>query len=699
MKKLSYLKENKDLQEKIIIGFFLAIAVILYNFVWLNRSFTMSEFWSENRIDLIESGKFPYRDFYYFMPPLTIIESFVLWKLSFGYLIIYRIYFLIQRVLIIELVYALMLRRIKPVYAAIGGFITALFASANVYDLVGDYNQTVQLMIVILIFMVLKYVDVIDDIASKRKWAFVIGILGGCMFFYKQTVGVACGIAFGVLLILLAALRIEKNFFQSCIFIGIGAAVPIGITCIILQANHALSDFIYQCFMDSSSKGGLYEILVGKIMRIFTEKTSIFVALLCAIAAYILIEQYPEKKNQRNLISGLLCMVLSVHLFMNYCGDTLINGFARAWARGFILLFVIQIVLMLRFPLNSLRGVLINAIPLLALVAILVINPLDITVSFYTNTSGMFNLLADVGTLLFLSLILWILYHVYDSYRNNKEYDIQGLVVAFGGIAAGYTTILANGGAGPSTISTFITIPAVLFVMSAQNKTTVISQETLPADADKAMQHMKFPYETVLQIALPIVLCITLSQKLVCPYAWWGCTVSSFWEHTETSNQKILKGFKFSPLEIEKYDRLTELIDYYTDDDSVIWGFPYVQIYNQFLGNFNMAGFVPILFYDVCADDFASEEVAYLSDEEPDIIVWHDIPNCVEVHESVYRNNTQLGQRKIISWFNDVKDTDYELIGQVDDIFVYKKIDDTKVTKTYILDEDADNLTSHVYDE
>ena len=61
-----------------------------------------------------------------------------------------------------------------------------------------------------------------------------------------------------------------------------------------------------------------------------------------------------------------------------------------------------------------------------------------------------------------------------------------------------------------------------------------------------------------------------------------------------------------------------------------------------------------------------------LAENEPDIVIWTDIPNCIELHEDVYRNGKKIGQRAIQNWFSKVKDTDYTLIGQVDNVFVYK---------------------------
>jgi hypothetical protein len=58
----------------------------------------------------------------------------------------------------------------------------------------------------------------------------------------------------------------------------------------------------------------------------------------------------------------------------------------------------------------------------------------------------------------------------------------------------------------------------------------------------------------------------------------------------------------------------------------------------------------------------------------PDIVVWKDIPGAIEVHEAIYRDGKPLEQRKIEELFNDVIPDQYELLGEYNEIKVYKLI-------------------------
>ena len=61
------------------IGIFLA--VVCYSAIYANNTFPISEGWNVNYVELIWHGKVPYRDFYYYLPPLNLLVDAVLWKL------------------------------------------------------------------------------------------------------------------------------------------------------------------------------------------------------------------------------------------------------------------------------------------------------------------------------------------------------------------------------------------------------------------------------------------------------------------------------------------------------------------------------------------------------------------------------------------------------------------------------------------
>ena len=198
-----------------------------------------------------------------------------------------------------------------------------------------------------------------------------------------------------------------------------------------------------------------------------------------------------------------------------------------------------------------------------------------------------FNLIRSVDLWCrFCFLILWIPYHICTRLTEKRELELDRLVMAFGGVAGSYASVMTNGEVGVVSVAAFISIPCLVYILFKNKE-------------DRA-SCVSFHF---LQIIVLLVFITGLSQKLVCSYSWWGDPMALYWEKTETIDIEPVKGFKFSPQEKKKYEKLYEVIKANTNDDSTIWGFPHCKVFNVLLDNYNMDGFVPVLYYDVCAED------------------------------------------------------------------------------------------------
>ncbi|WP_304728652.1 hypothetical protein [Dubosiella newyorkensis] len=630
----------------------------------------MSEGWAQFYNGLLDQGKIPYRDFYFHLPPLNLLNDYIIWKLSFGYFIIYRMWRLAERILIVEIMYYLLIKKVKPSIAFVGCFMGAVFGSATVFDLGGDYNQLQQLLIALIAYTLIKYIENIKIPKKKYGWCIATGIIGGLMFLTKQPLVLASLVCFGIMMVFLWILKIDKNIFRTIFFVVLGASIPLCIAGAYLINNNAIHDFIYQVFQDTGSKGSLYEIVFGRILT--TIKNNIFGILsliFCILSYYMYINQNQIRKNYAFMF-GILGGIFGSYYIWN-TGDV---------AKRVILFFLLMTLLVSFLTLNNRYKKI--AFPLVICVEFicLIINPKHLAQTIYLDTA-LFREVPELLTLIFIFFIIWILYDIITKRIKNENYDTHGIIIAFSGLASGYATIMSNGEVGVVPSCGFILFPAFTYLIF-KNKT---------------IQNNKY-FVLSFNGILVTFFGICLSQKLVSPYSWWGDPIPSYWEKTETVNIKALKGFKFSPLEKKKYEDLNRVIGENTDKGSVIWGFPHTKVFNIFQENYNMNGFVPVEFYDVCADDFAIEEAKLLAKNKPDIVIWQDMPGALEAHEEIYRGGNPLGQRELQKWFSSVKEKDYKLIGQVDNVFVYKLKDGQPITETFIERKSAENITSNYVD-
>ena len=78
--------------------------IIIYSYNYFNNTFPYSDGWFVNYVELVKRGQFPYRDFFYYLPPLNLVIDYVFWKLSFGYLLLFRAWYLLERIILYILV-------------------------------------------------------------------------------------------------------------------------------------------------------------------------------------------------------------------------------------------------------------------------------------------------------------------------------------------------------------------------------------------------------------------------------------------------------------------------------------------------------------------------------------------------------------------------------------------------------------------
>lgn len=236
-----------------------------------------------------------------------------------------------------------------------------------------------------------------------------------------------------------------------------------------------------------------------------------------------------------------------------------------------------------------------------------------------------------------ISIIGCVMFSIYCLYNYNKTKRLEYLKLSFvllGGLVYEYTMSMGTTEAAHNagSIMIFSTIIA-LILEKFYDKENIIK------------------YFTIV-LSFFIIITVT-SQKVSNPYVWWNCDESS------TKSEKIysinvpgLEGYKTTLNQKTMYEEMYKVTKENTNENSVIYGFPNVKIFNVLLKNSNITTFVPVPWYDVCSDEYAIKDAEKLQENPPDIVIWNDAINAVKAHEKVFRDGKPLGQRKIIEWFS-----------------------------------------------
>ena len=199
------------------------------------------------------------------------------------------------------------------------------------------------------------------------------------------------------------------------------------------------------------------------------------------------------------------------------------------------------------------------------------------------------------------------------------------------------------------------------------------------------VKYMQLKFNLLISI-FSIGIMLSMSQKLTTPYTWWGWTDESISEQTNyTINIDELKGFRVDKRTKVILEEVTKLITNNSSSNDFVFTFPHIKFFNILSHRYNMPTFTSNYFFDTCSDYYAIQDYNILKENYPDIIVWCDLgEDCWNIHEDKFRNGNKMGQRKIQDWFENVKESDYTLIGTAYNVSVYKlNGNDTPIKYTY----------------
>lgn len=284
-----------------------------------------------------------------------------------------------------------------------------------------------------------------------------------------------------------------------------------------------------------------------------------------------------------------------------------------------------------------------------------------------------FNNLQMVYTLCFYGITALIIYDFYKAFKKEKI-DVSWLVFCLCAFISCYAAMMAAGD--PLIQSRPTVFAAPICVAYVLNRKTVWN---------------KFKNTAVCSTAL-MLFSIIMCQKTVSAYSWWGSTESDLHEETCSIDIRGLEGFRVSSEQSKMFEEVYKSIIMDSSDGDRILGFPGVTIFNLLTDRLDLPGKVPVYFYDVCADKYAEQDAEHFYSDPPEIVIWWDIPGCLETHEAIFRNGNTCGQRKIISWFQNSKEQ-YTEICQVNNVFVYKINNGEPIKYRYIEDSNRVNET------
>lgn len=568
-----------------------AVVILVYNLIFFNRYFPVTEGWFSTYAYYILHGKIPYRDFYLFLTPLYPIQLAAFMAL-FGYkFIALRILGIFVILTIAAFLYLILRRFFNPLVACIATITGVIYYQSGVAHITYDFMQFMTAYALIAAYLTVKYCADCEKQLSpshhsnKYAYIFLAGLFGALALLTKQSNGSVI-VAFNLLGLFVCSLKISfRHTLKSIWMYVLGFLTPTVLILSWLAYENALSQFYQQAIIGASqAKGGFATVFFAWIPNAFNvyyfahNKYFFYCFLLFGygIAYFIKTKHHKNFLNSSNNLSYQIIIYLIVcFIFM----DCVLS-------------------------------------PLLAPSTLAHILMIGRDFSFVKY-------LIDIA--ITTSILLFSIFMVkYFFSRNTASHHIIISLFSFGFI---YGTGMS---AGLSETAAFLGLSIFVGYMLS-----------LPC-------FFNIGKLVVLYLCFSLVNFYAI-QKYEQPYAWWYFAVPNIKAATETTNLKLFDGFYLPPKTINIFKTTTDIILKNTKPGDSVLAFPNIPVFYLLSNRWpNIPAVVE--WPDFLPDNLAIHIAKMIAESPPKVIVNLELPEIVwKTHEILFRHGKPCGQRAILA--------------------------------------------------
>lgn len=683
-------------KERILIGSLVFTLTLCFSLFYLNRYIVDNFMWNEFNAILYHNGQFPYRDFFLYVPPAHLLKIYLAWYLFGENLIGIVIAGIVERTLMMTLFYAILSKWAKPIYAFVGTMFSFFILLNEPFDTVGDYSWMCITLTYICVYCLQYFFENRYKHPRSALVFLSLAFFFGVLSVMTKQYGLGTLLVIILLMIIYSACSRGRRLGWNALAAGTGLVVGAAPWLIWLGANGALRAFFDQVFISSLNSKGVAgngaegTTLFNSIRSIFSwQYTLIF---LLAILIYVIHDYYKKDAKKRKIVlsvaAGAIALIILIELIQALIPCKLFDKTIPT-SGVFLLTILAMAIIAARYLLGKTR----NAVSTVAVISVgIILTWALIVFSDYNLRAAIIstNVIFHVGSVFSHATLMVCLAPCFRCTINGwlgKAADSllwQRFSLIVGGLSLAFCTIVGSGTVNYMGAVCFVTVPFLLceaFRLLEPISITIRRSE-------KRVFHIRNCQRALLcfcAVLLCMMSCFVMAGKIQSPYSWWGVNAGEINDKgSYTIDHEMYDGFLVSKATKTRYEQIGKLIEENSDPDDFILTFPYSVIYKIQTERYEAPTKVCIYFFDVCSDEMAISDLEIIKENPPKIIVWMDLgEECWRVHEYYFRGGNRMGQRDIQDWFNEVKDTQYELIGNVENEYVYRIKDGTPINYSY----------------
>ncbi len=293
-------------------GIILLFYGILFYSKFVNNVIPPQTGWWQYMAWRMEQGDLPYKDFYLFIPPYFLLLTSLLFKIFGNHFFLYSILgFLVTRCFMWILIYKMLIKVVKPIYAVIG-LVTGLSVTASfLMDSAYDYNPLITFMVVVVAFL---FCSLYDQNQNSKIMGLILGIgfFSGLLVLMKQTVGLLIP---PVSLISLLWICMQKeykkrDYIRSLILLVVGIVIGLVPGFVYLLKNDIFNDF-YLCMLSAADSKIVDTSMIQLAFRNFIRIDELICAL-SIILCVMLIRKYSIQKEPVYCLLSVAIVLLAL---------------------------------------------------------------------------------------------------------------------------------------------------------------------------------------------------------------------------------------------------------------------------------------------------------------------------------------------------------------------------------------------------
>lgn len=612
----------------------------------------------------LNSGEVLYKDIFCFLPPYYVYIMSFLYMIFGTCLMGYQLLGLVLRFLEVCVIYKTVNSFASENISFLSVFAGLVLEVSYLMNMPFDCNQLLRFYIIMSAFFCMKAMTQKKDFQGNISLAIAGGFLGIGLF-SKQT----C-----IVIIFFACLGIVMFYWQkkgslwalqkaAFFLLGVAAACLPGILTFVIQGS--FHDFIRCMAVSMSVKGAAG----GIVERIFRYQLH-FLEMLISVLIFIFLcsqQQYREfnlkyKKRKSVIMAVREICIFVLFLLIVYRACQIIETEAgnvisyAAVILGIIAYIAVRLMMlwlkkyMLKrkktFAAGALTPIIICLIMMVTMIAAYLLDYQWKSIvyarfSLFALKRGLVNVIFEVMLLVLVRQII--------QFVMKKK--IYGGLKCF--ILNGFGMCLLGVGMISSVIEELYMLP-VASLLFALLLNAVLDYSAV--ENKKATGNISCKAIACLPVIVLILfsLGITVIQKQVNPYQWHGWACTGLGRNDKNYVYSKVDGLEGFVLDFETeaaYETIIRLIEENTDEDDVVYEFPYIPLFNV-LTERRIGTYSPVHYFDVCPDEIAVADAEYLNENPPEMVIWCEFGEDLwNFHEDYFRGGNESGQRAIRDFY------------------------------------------------